>query len=61
MGMISLLLLSHPNNLKSIEARQRLRRGIKVVSFTYPGKGTVEFSRLSVPKHWQVILYLLDR
>ena len=45
MGMISRMLLSHPTYLKSIEAREKLRRGIKVVSFTYPGKDTVEFAK----------------
>ena len=61
MGMILHMLLSHPTNLKSIEAREKLRGGIKVVNFTYPGKDTVEVCRLSVPKHWQVTLYLLGK
>ena len=57
MGLITYmcpLLLSHPDNLKSIEAKERDEGGGLrwVVRFTYPGKGTVEFNRLSVPKLW---------
>ena len=44
------LLLSHPNNWKATETRERWRKWPKVVSFTPPGKDTVEFSRLNVPK-----------
>ena len=35
MGMISRLLHSHATKLKSIKARERLRRAIKVVSLMY--------------------------